>query len=92
MILGRGRIPDHKMSVLSQLPMNGQAVTSMLAWCWQSWELTGTDRVRQILLLSHRPDLKESELWDEAGTPSWGRPGWGKLASDLRLPLTWEMG
>lgn len=45
-ILGRGRIPDHKMSVLSQQPMNGQAVPSMPAWRWQSWELTGTDRVR----------------------------------------------
>lgn len=91
LILGRGRIPDHKMSVLSQQPMNGQAVPSMPAWRWQSWELTGTDRVRQILLLSHRPDLTESELQDERGTPSRGRPGWGKLASGLRLPSTWEM-
>lgn len=91
-ILGRGRIPDHKMSVLSQLPMNGQAVTSMPAWCWQSWELTGTDRVRQILLLSLRPDLKESELQGEGGTPSRGRHGQGKVASGLRLPSTSEVG
>ena len=88
-MLGAGRIPDHKMSVLSQLPRNRQAVTSTPFWCWQSWALRGTDRVRQMLLLSHGLDLEESELQGEGGTPSRGRHGqgqaseWSQAASDV---------
>lgn len=43
-ILGRGRIPDHKMSVLSQLPVNSQAVSSSAGRAGSSQELTGLDK------------------------------------------------
>lgn len=70
MMLRAGRFPDHKVSVLSQLPRNAQAMTSTPHLCWQSWVLRGTDRVRQTCLPSHGPDLEASEPRGEGGTPS----------------------